>query len=387
MGIRIVLDVRGVRDGMTGVGHYTRLLAGALARERPGDSLVCLALRSAETKRRIPEAAEAPNVEWVEVDADPESHPAGDWWMHRRLPQLLEALEADVYHGPAFVVPRRCPRRAARIATLHDLTVFTFPKAYPLKFRLYLRHAVARSVAAAERVICLTEHGRREAQALFPRESAEKFRVVASAPASIFRPDAPDAETAQDDLPRPYILMVGTFETRKNPAFFLGLYEALQRRFAGANVPTLVWAGGVGHGGHRALGALEPLRRAGLFRLLESLEMNDLSGLYRGATALVYPSKAEGFGLPLVEAMACGAPVLAADASCLPEVVGAGGRILPIDDCAAWADAIERLLCDPAERASAAQRALARASDFSWTLTARRTAEVYEEAIRERARM
>ena len=181
--------------------------------------------------------------------------------------------------------------------------------------------------------------------------------------------------------------MVGTIETRKNPEFFVELYEELRRRAGSGGgggagrQPALVWNGRVGHGGHQALRRLEGLRRAGLFHLLDGLDAADLPRLYRGAEALVYPSLSEGFGLPLVEAMASGTPVIAADTTCLPEVVGDGGLVLPLDRPTLWADALERLLQGPTERAQAARRALQRAQAFSWEETARATGALYEEAL------
>lgn len=394
--MKIVLDARGIRSGMTGVGHYTRLLADALCAARPRDSFVFLTLRGQDPALRPPRALEAANAEWLEVDVDPESHPKGDYWMHRTLPRLLDELEADVFHGPAFQVPfgRRKPR-AARVVTIHDLSVFTMPEAYPMKFRLYLRRAIARSAAAADRVICLTDFGRRQAHEIFPEEPRDKFIALHSAAADIFQPPDPRLSPPpfsadfrrRLQLPPTFILMVGTFETRKNPEFFLKLYEKMLQRKRDEEKsektwpPVLVWAGAAGHGADRFLPKFENLRRKGLFRRIEDVRWDELPSLYQSARALVYPSHHEGFGLPLLEAMACGLPVLAAPTTCLPEVVGDGGTILPLDRRDLWTDAIAELVEDPDRHSRASRKALDRARAFSWSRTAQGTARVYKEAL------
>ncbi len=381
---------------MTGVGHYTRLLAEALCGARPRDSFVFLGLRGRDKALRPSRVTEAANAEWLEVEVDPESHPKADYWMLRTLPGLLDELGADVFHGPVFQVPfgRRKPR-AARVVTVHDWSVFTMPEAYPLKFRLYLRHAVSRSVAAADRVICLTDFGRRQAMGLFPGEPAGKFVSVHSAPAEVFQPleagrspvPSKDLLRKNPDFPKNFILMVGTFETRKNPEFFLKLFEEMGvYDFGDGNgragrPPVLVWAGGAGHGADRFLRKFEDLRGKGLFYWLDGVGWDDLPFLYQSAKALVYPSHHEGFGLPLLEAMACGTPVLAADTTCLPEVVGDGGTILTLDRPGLWAEAVAGLLNDPGQKSRASRKALERAKSFSWSRTALETSRVYEEAL------
>jgi len=388
--MKVVVDARGIRDGMTGVGYYTSHLVSELGAARPNDQFVFLTLRKEGPALRP--ALRAPNAEWLEVDADYESHPAGDWWEHRALPLLLDRIGADVFHGPAFMVPyslaplflpfSRGPARAGLVVTIHDLSVFTMPQGYPLLFRLYLRQVMRRSVRAAHRVICPSAFTRDEALRLWPNLPPGKFDVIPHAQAPCFQaapPEDPGRLRARYNLPDKFLLMVGTFESRKNPTFFRSLYDRLLPRLGGRTTP-LVWVGSVGFGGREALSNLRPLRDKGLFRLMGALPLEDLPGLYHTATALVYPSLNEGFGLPLLEAMACGLPVLAADTTCLPEVVGQGGRILPLERPEDWAGAIQALLDDPGEMAQARDRALRWAAKFSWKRTARRTAEVYEEA-------
>jgi alpha-1,3-rhamnosyl/mannosyltransferase len=383
--MKIVIDAREIRSGMTGVGRYTAALAAHLPAGRPGDRFVFLALRGSARDRPAP----ASNAEWMEVDADNRRHPAGDWWEHRVLPRLLDDLGAGVFHGPAYLIPfLGKPPRAARVLTLHDLSVFTLPGAYPAGFRWYLRWVVARGLRAADRVVCDSDFVRREALRLFPRLGAGKFVAVPLAPGPNFRPaGAAERESARErhHLPASFLLMVGTLEKRKNPSYFRHLFDALSRRL-GAATPALVWAGSLGFGGKRILADLEPLRSRGVFHFVEAPGSARMLALYQCAEMLVYPSLSEGFGLPVLEAMACGLPVVASDTSSLPEAVGDGGLCLPLSRPEAWADEIALLLGDQDRRREASRRALAHAARFSWEATARRTAEVYDQAAAARAR-
>jgi len=382
--MRIVFDARGIRDGMTGVGCYARSLLTALVPMASDDRFICLVQPGDKTTRTLRDALAHPNVEWLEIPVDPERHPRADFWLHRRVPPLLDELGADVYHGPAYQAPagRRRPR-AASVVTAHDLSVFTLPRAYPLKFRVYLRHAIARSLRAADRVIFVTDYVRREALHLFPDLAPDETCVTPLAARPEFSPEPPDPEMAPPDLPETFFLMVGVLEDRKNPLFMVPLLQALEARLA-PRTPALVWSGSRGRGSDRALRALQPFADRGLFYLFDALNPAHLPALYHRTLALVYPSRNEGFGLPLVEAMSCGAPVLSADTTCLPEVVGSGGVVLPLADPAPWADHIALLLEDPALRRNASRRALERARGFSWQRTARETLLAYRAAVETR---
>ena len=390
--MKIVFDARGIRSGMTGVGIYSASLIGELCTVCPDDDLIFLGLRDEDPALRPRQTVEAENARWIEVDVDPEAHPRADFWMHRALPGMLDDIGADLFHGPAYVVPFHTKRSSmARVVTLADLSVFTMPSAYPLKFRIYLRWAIARSVAAADRVLCLTEFGRQEALALFKSEPPEKFVAapLAADPACGLAASAEDSSRVIEKfgIAEPFLLMVGTLEPRKNPLFFREFYEEMRARQKNrtdidkTSMPMLVWAGKRGHKSKRLLAALDSLRDDGLFRLLENVDERGLAALYQRATALVYPSMSEGFGLPLIEAASCGLPLIASDTTCLSEVVGEGGACLPLTRPDLWVDAVELLLADSEEHERASARALRRAAEFSWRKTALTTARAYADAL------
>jgi len=385
--MRIVFDARCIRSGMTGVGYYASYLAGALPEARPDDFFIFLALREQNPDLYPRSAIYQPNVEWLAVPADYEDHPGGDWWQHMRLPRMLDVLEADVFHGPSFLLPfgPRHPR-AAQVATIHDLSVFSEPDAYPPRFRAYLQWVIRRVVRRADAILCPCEFVRRDILNRIPGAAPEKLDVVPHAPADAFHrePDEPLQATRERlGLPPRFLLMVGTFERRKNPAFFPAFYQALER-ILGCAPPPLVWAGRKGHDHESLLEQLEPLRRRGLFVPRHDLHVGDLPAVYRMADLLVYPSRNEGFGMPVCEAMASGLPVIAADATSLPETVGAGGVCLPLDATERWAAEAAALLRDPDARGRAARRAKAMYESATWREVALRTAKVYEKAYEKR---
>jgi glycosyltransferase involved in cell wall biosynthesis len=184
---------------------------------------------------------------------------------------------------------------------------------------------------------------------------------------------------ALNDLPEEFVLFVGTLEPRKNVALLLDAWSLLEDRHGLR--PTLVIVGGKGwfyealEARVQALGLSSRVRFAGY--VLDA----DLPVWYSAATLFVYPSLYEGFGLPPLEALACGTPAIVSDRSSLPEVVGDAGLALPPDDAQAWADAIALLLGSPDKRKAMSEAGLRQAARFSWSQTAGQTAEVYRQVL------
>lgn len=382
--MRIVLDARVIRSGMTGVGRYAAELAARFGGVRPDDHFIFLTLRGQDPALR-PSTAGRRNVEWLEVGADPESHPAGDWWEQRALPRLLRELGADVFHGPAYQVPFLVKGlQARRVVTLHDLSVFSFPSAYPAAFRFYLRWVISRSVTAADRVICDSDFVRREAVRLFPRLDPAKFAVIPLAAGAGFRPPLEGESEAlrrQYGFPPSFLLMVGTVETRKNPGFFPELYKILEARLGPAPLPALIWAGTPGRDWRHWTGQTKRVGIGAEFRFPGAVSAEVLRSLYQCAEMLVYPSLHEGFGLPVVEAMACGIPVVGTHSGGVEETIEdeKTGLLVERGNATQLADAMVSLLGDASRRESMGRAGRARAAElFSWDRVARELANLYE---------
>jgi len=292
------------------------------------------------------------------------------WQAHRAR---LALFHAPVYVGPLAV---RCPL----VVTVHDLSFLRYPHLFrPLK-RIYLGVTTRLAVRRARRVIVdsqFTAHELSELWGVAPERIAVAYPgverdLVAPPPAEIA------AVRERHGLDR-YILYVGTLEPRKNLETLVEAYAALcrQGRYSGA----LAIAGAVGWYAEGLARRIRTLGLASRVRLLGYVPDADLPGLYAGADCFVYPSLYEGFGLPPLEAMACGAPTIVSQAASLPEVVGEAGLQVPPLEVAALVDALSRLLEDAALRVRLSAAGRERARRFTWEATARRVAELYHEIL------
>ena len=303
------------------------------------------------------------------------------WW----VPRTCRAVRADLYHCPLnFGVPAVCP--VPRVLTLHDAIdqVYyarrTSWRKWLIKEGIISRTYLLIARKVAEHVITVSEHARGDLIRKL-RLRPDRVTVVPEAADPAFL--VPVTEAAKDavrsrwGLTRPYVFYVGGWEERKNIPFLLRGIAA-----AGLTGVELVLAGGRDE--ERAeLGKLaDELGIADRLRLLGFVPDADLPALYAAALGFVYPSRYEGFGLQLVEAMAVGCPVLAARATCLPEVLGGGGETFTITDPGELAGQLKLLATDPGYRNYLSDRARRRAADFSWDRAAAATAAVYERVLR-----
>jgi glycosyltransferase involved in cell wall biosynthesis len=264
-------------------------------------------------------------------------------WYLGVLPYV--ARGADVLHCPTYRAPLRC--RTPVVVTVHDLAVFRFPEAFRPWTRTYSRSLVPRVVRAAARVIAVSEFTKREVVELLG-VPADRVAVVPNAVDPVFSPDGPAA--AGD-----YVLAVGTLEPRKNLA---RLAEAAER--VGVELRVV---------GARGWGRVE---LPGSVRWLGELPDEELAALYRGARCLAYPSLYEGFGIPVLEAMACGCAVVTSAGGACEEVAGGAAVLVDPLDVASIAEGIER--------AHDGAAGIQRAAQFSWQRSAAATASVYRTA-------
>jgi glycosyltransferase involved in cell wall biosynthesis len=279
----------------------------------------------------------------------------------------------DVYHATAHAVPAGLV--APLVFTIYDLSFLTHPDCHTLDNRFLCLTGLARAAAAGARMVAISEATRQDARRLL---ALRDVTVVYPAAHERFRPQEPAAVAevlARHGLARPYVLSVGVLEPRKNLA---GLVEAFGRLVDQPAV-TLAVAGPTGwlDGDPRGLAAASG--RAERIRFLGEVPAEDLPALYSGAEVLAYPSLYEGFGLPVLEAMACGTPVVASRVASLPEVVGEAG-ILVDPEPDAIAAGMRELLGDRRRRDELAAAGLARAATFSWRRAASATLELYRRA-------
>lgn len=378
--LRVAIDVTsGINQG-AGVGRATREAVTALAaRPEPLD------LRLFYTPEATPVARAGER--WLAELADRSERvrvrrlpfPAR-WtarlWLRLRLPLPAELVtgRVDLLLAPDFVAP---PTAWARtIVTIHDLSYLAVPQYADPGLRRYLSGAVPRSLRRAAHVVAVSETTRREAierLGLTP----DRVSVVYNGVDPAFRPLPPatvDEVRRRLALPERFILTLGTLEPRKN---HLGLIQAFAQLQESEPAVSLLVAGRRGWLDEPIFRAVEELGLQASVRFLGGVDDADLPALLNAAAVVAYPSFYEGFGLPPLEAMACGTPVVTSTGGALPEVCGEAALLVDPADTAGLADAIGRALMDRALRTTLRERGLRRAAGFTWANTAAGLVEVF----------
>jgi glycosyltransferase involved in cell wall biosynthesis len=307
------------------------------------------------------------------------SRAAAILWQRLGAPLPVEVFTGalDIFHAPDYVLPPLF--RARGLVTVHDLSFVKRPETAPPRLRSYLEHAVPAAVRRASAVLTDSVSCRSDLIEWLD-VPPEKVHVVYGGVDARFRP-VEDAEarrrvTARYGITRPFILSVSTLEPRKN---LVRLIDAFARWRARSEAPHQLVIGGGPGWDYEAI-----YRRAAELDLGEAvvfpgfIDDADLPALLSAADVFAYPSLYEGFGLPPVEAMACGTPVIASTAPCLPEVLGSAAVLVDPYDVAALADAFDRVLGDPALRASLKARGRARAATYTWKGAAQHLLSVYQ---------
>ncbi len=296
-----------------------------------------------------------------------------------RLPFDRHFAGTDVVHCTEhLLVPLR---RTPSVLTVHDVVYLTHPEWHLPWNHRFLSLAMPIFARRAQAIIAVSEFTGREVVSLLHADPA-KVHVIHEGVDERFRPVRDPQALAQVraryGLQQPYILFVGAIEPRKNLPLLLRAFAHLCRQEP-AFAHQLVIAGGKGWLYDEVFSTAEQLGLGDRLVFPGRIPDEDLPALYSGADIHAHPAHFEGFGLPPLEAMACGTPVIASDATSLPEVVGSAGLLVPPHDEGAWVQALRRLSTDRSLRERLAGEGLERARRFTWEETARRTAEVYRQ--------
>ncbi len=365
--MRIVIDYRPALRARTGVGEHIHQITRALALTG-SDELTAF---SSSWKDRVSStlAAELPSVRIVDRRV-----PVGalNFAWHRLRWPPIEALaggEYDIAHSPhPLLLPSRS---AAQVVTIHDLHFLTHPDRTSAEIRRDYSTLVRAHAHRADRIIVVSRYVAGEVQRLLDIP-ADRISVCTNG-APEWKGPAASADA------NGYLLYTGTIEPRKNVGGLLDAYARLRARRAGA--PRLVIAGRAERGSARVLARLNQPPLAGHVEYRGYVPTNDREALFKGAQAFVLPAFDEGFGIPALEAMSAGVPVVVSNRGALPEVVGDAGLFIDPDDVESLTAALVRILGDADLRAACARRGLDRARHFTWTQTARDVRRAYEDAL------
>ncbi len=387
--MRVALDATPLLGPRTGIGHYVAHLVEALAAAKlAGNELAAAELTSTETadelrltaftwRGQAELAAQAQRLPGVTVSS--RRAPARllrEAWKHSSFPPVeLFSGAVEVFHGTNFVLPPT--RRAAGVVTIHDLSFDLHPETVDATSLAY-RRLVPRALDHARRVLTPSQA---TADDIVARYGYSRDRIVVTPlgvdPAWALTAPANDDWRHRHGIPDRYLLFVGTLEPRKNVPDLLAAHALLCAD--DPSTPPLVLAGSAGWGD---VANLPELDAAGVIRA-GYLPHDELRGLVAGATCLALPSRNEGFGLPPLEAMACGVPVVVSDIPVLREVTGGLGSYVPVGDVHALATALRTALADDDNPTSRAARRTW-AAGFSWERCAELTAAAYLAAASDR---
>ncbi len=295
-------------------------------------------------------------------------------WEQSALPWAVRRMRADVLHATAFVAPMLRP--APTIVTIYDVSFALFPQFFRGFQQTYLRAGTRWSARHVQRIVTISDCTRQDVHRLYG-VPLERIDVAYPGVDEILQPL--DRDRVQEfrrlkNLPDKFLLYLGTLEPRKNLAMLVRAFAQLKHEYPEA---FLVLAGGIGWLTAEVFAAIESCDVKDSVVLPGYVPAEEKALWYAAATAFVFPSRYEGFGIPPLEAMACGTPVLTSNAASLPEVVGEAGVLIAPDDVSGWAAALTRVWNDAPYRAELADRGVKRAQQFTWQATARQIAQAY----------
>lgn len=368
--LHICLDISAALSQVAGIGRYERELAVALHTMNDGPELVLFNNR--QVVNSLPMALKG--IPRIKI---PWSNRMWRAWLLAGfgLPRAWSKAigQCDVFHGADSLIP---PTTVPTVLTIHDLTTTLYPQHHTRLHRLYARYSLPRMAHAATAIITDSAATRQDAIDHLHANPGKVHVINLGVDHQRFHP-RPHAEAQQQvqksfGVKLPYILTVGTLEPRKNLEMFLRAYAELP-----ANRPQAVIVGARGWGDSSLLNVVQQLGLQESVHFTGLVDDAQLPLLYAGAECLVYPSLYEGFGLPILEAMACGTPVIASNVSSMPEVSGGAAILFNPADRLSLKQAMLDVLSDEGQRAWLRSAGLLRADEFTWARTARQTLELY----------
>lgn len=363
--MRIGIDATPLFLRKGGIGYYTLNLLEALTGLDPQNEYLLFKTTPRPPESPIPFLTR-PNVRIIHT---PKSR--------QKWRSYKEGL--DLYHGTNFRLRGR--GRKGNVVTIHDLAFKHYPYFLKKQFGQFFSFLkTRRDVLLADRIIAVSQHTAKDVLTFF-KINPQKVKVVYHGVDAHFRPDIPEEMILEAKkkyhitTPR-YILWVGTLEPRKNLATLIKAYGQMKTLHENY---SLVLGGGLGWKYEDILPLVQALEKRVI--ITGYLPREDMAPLYAGADLFIYPSLYEGFGMPLLEAMASGVPIIASKTSSIPEVIGDAGILIDPINIPEIKEAIERVLLDTSLRDSLKEKGIQRAKRFTWEKAALETLKIYQEAV------
>ncbi len=377
--MRIGIDATPITN-RSGTGYYAEKLIEFLGQADSENEYILFCPRGYREHLEHPGMFEYPNFHIIEVNATTQLRQFA--WKQFELPRQIQRLKIDVIHFTSFIASLRSD--APAVLTVHDLCFALYPETFPPLHRLYYSYVIPRSMRLCDAIIVDSDSTNRDLQTrVDPKREVVKTIHLGVDPVSFYHVRDESARTRLREkygLPSDFLLYVGTLEPRKNlPRLVRAFgYGVVSRGFP----HNLVIAGRKGWMFEEIFREVRTLNLTDRVCFPGYVEPSDLATLYSMARAFAYPSLYEGFGLPCLEAMSCGTPVVASDLSSLPEVVGECALMVEPTSVESIANALEKVCSDDECCRVLSEEGPKRASHFSWLTTAKQTAEIYMRICR-----
>jgi glycosyltransferase involved in cell wall biosynthesis len=375
--MRLVLDARTATDHFPGIGRYVVNLAQAMVPLLSEDERLLLLRDPSRPSSWDLTALAGEQVQVMDVPLSPFS--LRQQWS---MPRLLRRLGGHVYHSPYYLMPYH-PGVSA-VVTVYDLIPLLFPQLTSTRTRLLFRWTMTLALQVASHVIVISQATRRDLLSFFHVSPYKATAIPLAADPKFRPPSLAEVERVRRKygLPNDYLLYLGINKPHKNLVRLVEAWGQISNSQFAASNSQLIIAGAWDSRYPESQQRVGALGLENAIRFLGPVAEEDLPALYGGAVLFVFPSKCEGFGLPALEAMACGVPVACANTSSLPEVAGDAALYFDPTDDKAIAQALCQALVNPDLRAELRERGLAHAAQFSWERTARETLRLYREVLK-----
>ncbi len=383
--MRIGIDARTLLDPASGekagIGYYTTSLVGALVHAYPRDEFVLF------VDHRTPSVVEGfrvlPQVRVVELPWSRHKGRLPFAYSHVIVAQALRRASLDVFHSPAYSIPLQY--RQPSVVTVHDLAIYRHPSWFPSGQRFATRVVVPRSVRAASRVIAVSQSTADDVCRRF-HVARERVVVVPEGRPAVSRVAAADAAAVRERLRvgDDYLFFVSTLEPRKNVERLVRAFDAfMDEHYEQHRSLQLVIAGAKGWKHEPIIRAIAHARWSSHIRVVGYVSQEEKMAVMRDALCMVFPSLWEGFGLPVVEALSLGVPVLTSSVSALPEVAGPGAVYVRPDSIQSIADGLTEMLRSAQQRRVLGRLGKEHVKQFTWERAARETHAVYRAVVDE----